>query len=100
MRVLVIYAHPLADSLAAALHRVILETLRRGGHQIDDCGHYAESFDPVLSAAERRAYNTASPDLRGVAEHVAVAGRAWRFLETRPLPGDGPAAGRQGRLRA
>jgi NAD(P)H dehydrogenase (quinone) len=71
MRVLVIHAHPLADSLAAALHRVIIETLRHAGHEVDDCDLYAEGFDPVLSASERRAYNTATPDLSGLAEYVA-----------------------------
>lgn len=71
MRVLVVYAHPLADSLAAALHRVITETLRGVGHQVDDCDLYAEAFDPVLTASERRAYNSATPDLSAVAEHVA-----------------------------
>jgi len=70
MRVLVIYAHPLADSFAAALHRAVVETLRRGGHEVDDCDLYAERFDPVLTPAERRAYNTPTPDLSGVAEHV------------------------------
>jgi putative NADPH-quinone reductase len=71
MRVLVIYAHPLADSFAAALHRTIVAGLQRSGHAVDDCDLYAEGFDPVLSAAERRAYNTPDPDLTGVAEHVA-----------------------------
>jgi len=71
MRVLVIYAHPLADSFAAALHRAVVAVLRRGGHEVDDCDLYAEGFDPVLSAAERRRYNTPSPDLAGVSEHVA-----------------------------
>lgn len=71
MRVLVLYAHPLADSFAAALHRAIAVTLQRGGHEVDDCDLYAEGFDPVLTAAERRAYNTLTPDLSGVAEHVA-----------------------------
>src|ERR1700676_3496853 len=71
MRVLVIYAHPLADSFAAVLHRAIVAGLQRSGHEVDDCDLYAEGFDPVLSAAERRAYNTPSPDLAGVAEHVA-----------------------------
>ena len=71
MRVLVIYAHPLADSFAAALHRVVVATLRRGGHEVDDCDLYAEGFDPVLTADERRAYNTPAPDLSAVAEHVA-----------------------------
>src|SRR6185437_8722847 len=71
MRVLVLYAHPLADSFAAALHRAVVAQLRRGGHDVDDCDLYAEGFDPVLRAGERRAYNTPDPDLSGVAEHVA-----------------------------
>lgn len=71
MRVLVLYAHPLADSFAAALHRAIVAGLRRSGHEVDDCDLYAEGFDPVLSAAERRDYNTPSPDLASVAEQVA-----------------------------
>jgi putative NADPH-quinone reductase len=71
MRVLVLYAHPLADSFAAALHRAVVAALRRGGHQVDDCDLYAEGFDPVLSAAERRHYNTPTPDLSGVASYVA-----------------------------
>ena len=71
MRVLVLYAHPLADSFAAALHRTVVATLRQAGHEVDDCDLYAEGFEPVLSAAERRDYNTPNPDLSGVAGHVA-----------------------------
>jgi NAD(P)H dehydrogenase (quinone) len=71
MRVLVIYAHPLGDSFAAALHRMIVTALRQSGHEVDDCDLYAEGFDPVLNARERRAYNLPNPDLSGVAEHVA-----------------------------
>ena len=65
MRVLVLFAHPLADSFAAALHRAVVAKLRQGGHEVDDCDLYAEGFDPVLSAAERRAYNTPSPGFVG-----------------------------------
>jgi NAD(P)H dehydrogenase (quinone) len=71
MRVLLIYAHPLADSFAGALHQRIVAALCRSGHEVDDCDLYAEGFDPVLSAPERRAYNTPSPDLAAVATHVA-----------------------------
>jgi len=70
MRVLVIYAHPLADSFAAALHRTVVAALQRAGHEVDDCDLYAEGFDPVLTGAERRAYNTERPDLSAVAAHV------------------------------
>ena len=71
MRVLVLYAHPLPDSFAASLHSAIVGALRRRGHEVDDCDLYAEGFDPVLSAAERAAYNSETPDLAGIAAHVA-----------------------------
>ena len=70
MRVLVIYAHPLADSFAAALHRTVVEALTTAGHEIDDCDLYATGFDPVMTAPERRAHNTPNPDLSAVEHHV------------------------------
>jgi len=70
MRVLVIYAHPLADSYAAALHRAVVETLTAAGHEVDDCDLYADGFDPVMTAPERRAHNTPTPDLSAVTSHV------------------------------
>ena len=71
MRVLVLYAHPLATSFAAALHQRVLAALRRGGHEVDHCDLYAEGFDPVLTPEERRAYNTTQPDLAAVESYVA-----------------------------
>ena len=71
MRVLVVYAHPLSDSFAAVLRDAVVARLRATGHEVDLCDLYAEGFDPVLTAAERRAYNTASPDLSGVNPYVA-----------------------------
>ena len=56
MKVLVIHAHPVETSFNAGLHRLIVERLRAGGHEIDDCDLYAENFDPRLSRAERLAY--------------------------------------------
>ena len=70
MRVLVIYAHPLADSFAGALHRTVVEALIGAGHEVDDCDLYAIGFDPVLTAPERRAHNTQHPDLSAVEHHV------------------------------
>jgi NAD(P)H dehydrogenase (quinone) len=52
------------------LHARIVTVLRRSGHQVDDCDLYSEGFDPVLTAAERRTYNTQSPDLAAVAPYV------------------------------
>ncbi len=71
MRVLVIYAHPLADSFAAALHHAVVAALEQAGHEVDDCDLYAMGFDPVMTAAERRAHNTEHPDLSAVEHHVA-----------------------------
>ena len=57
MKVLLLYAHPVETSFGAALHRLIVERLVAGGHEVDDCDLYAEEFDPRLSRAERLAYN-------------------------------------------
>jgi NAD(P)H dehydrogenase (quinone) len=71
MRVLVVYAHPLDDSYAAALRDTVVATLRAGGHVVDLCDLYEEAFDPVLSAHERRYYRDTPDNLGGVSEHVA-----------------------------
>src|SRR4029077_5328051 len=71
MRVLVVYAHPLSDSFAAALRDAVVAQLGAAGHEVDHCDLYAEGFDPVLTAPERRAYNTANPDLNAVDPYVA-----------------------------
>ena len=71
MRVLLLYAHPLADSFAAALHRAVVGALTAAGHEVDDCDLYAEGFDPVMTAPERRAHNTPHPDLTAIESHVA-----------------------------
>src|SRR5437588_3842036 len=71
MRVLVVYAHPLSDSFAAALRDTVVARLQAGGQEVDRCDLYAEGFDPVLTAPERRAYNTATPDLTAVEAHIA-----------------------------
>jgi putative NADPH-quinone reductase len=70
MRVLVLFAHPLADSFAAALHRAVVGALGEAGHEVDDCDLYATGFDPVMTAPERRAHNTPNPDLSAVEHHV------------------------------
>src|SRR5258708_40182573 len=57
MRILVVYAHPLPDSYNAAIHRTVVESLAAEGHEIDDLDLYAENFDPVLGADERRCYH-------------------------------------------
>ena len=70
MKVLVVFAHPLSDSYAAAIRQVALQALAKHGHEIDELDLYATDFDPRLSAVERAAYMTGSPDATAVADHV------------------------------
>ena len=55
MRILVVFAHPLETSFVSALHVRVVETLRAGGHGVDDLDLYAEKFDPVMSREQIRA---------------------------------------------
>jgi NAD(P)H dehydrogenase (quinone) len=71
VRVLVIFAHPRADSFCAALHGAVLAALRDAGHAVDDLDLYAERFDPVLSAAERGVYHSVGGNLAGIEGYVA-----------------------------
>jgi NAD(P)H dehydrogenase (quinone) len=56
MRILVLYAHPVATSFAGRLREGIVDALRRGGHEVDDCDLYAEKFNPVMSPETYRNY--------------------------------------------
>ncbi len=57
MRVLYLYCHPLPESFRAAIMAEIRAGLRQAGHEVDFCDLHAESFNPVLSAEERRGYH-------------------------------------------
>jgi len=50
MRILVLYAHPLATSFVGVLHQRTVETLRARGHEVDDLDLYAEKFNPAMSS--------------------------------------------------
>lgn len=69
-KALVLFAHPLEDSFAASLHRAVVGTLASRGWQVDDCDLYAEGFDPVLSAAERRGYHDVPQNIEPVRAYV------------------------------
>jgi putative NADPH-quinone reductase len=70
MRVLLLHCHPLGDSYSAALRDAAAQALRDAGHEVDLCDLYAEGFDPVLSAGERRLYLDESRNREPVHEHV------------------------------
>jgi NAD(P)H dehydrogenase (quinone) len=69
-RVLVLFAHPCEESFSAALKTTVVDTLTRRGWEVDLCDLYAEGFDPVLTAAERRGYLTIPDNCGPVQAHV------------------------------
>jgi putative NADPH-quinone reductase len=70
MRVLVLFAHPVETSFAASLHAKLVATLRRGGHDVDDCDLHEEGFDPVMSRQDRIDYHDVTMNRRRVAPYV------------------------------
>lgn len=57
MRILVVHAHPVETSYNRALYDTVVNTLRGGGHDVDECRLYDEEFDAVLSREERLRYH-------------------------------------------
>ena len=96
MRVLVVYAHPLQTSFVSALHRRVVETLRAGGHDVDDLDLYAEKFDPILSAGQMRNYVDVPANAAGVESYVARLRAAEALVLTFPVWFDGLPAILQG----
>ena len=70
MRILVLFAHPVETSFAAALHSKLVATLRRRGHDVDDCDLHAEGFDPVMSREDRVEYHDVRVNRRRVGPYV------------------------------
>lgn len=85
MRVLVLYAHPVETSFQAAVHRTVVDALRRAGHQVDDCDLYAEGFDPVLSRQERIDYHDLALNRRNVDPYVERVMRTEAIVLVYPV---------------
>jgi NAD(P)H dehydrogenase (quinone) len=56
MKTLVVHAHPNTESFNASLFRLAVDTLKKGGHEVETIDLYAEGFDPVMTLEERKAY--------------------------------------------
>ncbi len=96
MRVLVVYAHPLATSYLAAAHARVVETLRGRGREVDDLDLYQERFDPVLSPEQMRRYVDARTNTREVASYVERLRAADALVLIFPVWFDGLPAIMQG----
>jgi NAD(P)H dehydrogenase (quinone) len=71
MRILLVLAHPLAESFAAGVARTARDALEAGGHKVDLLDLYQEDFDPRLTGSERAGYFDIPYDSSGVANLVA-----------------------------
>jgi NAD(P)H dehydrogenase (quinone) len=82
VRALVLYAHPCEDSFAAALRDTVTGALGSRGWDVDLCDLYAERFDPVMSAEERRGYHAVPANRMPVQSHVdrLLAAQALVFV--------------------
>ena len=96
MRILVVYAHPLETSFIAALHLRAVETLRAGGHSVDDLDLYAERFDPAMSREQFAHYVDTSVNTREVETYVKRLRGAEALVLVFPVWFDGLPAMMQG----
>jgi putative NADPH-quinone reductase len=79
VRVLILYANPVAKSFGASLHQETVKALQANGHDVDDCDLYAERFDPTLSEQERIRYHDVKVN------REPVSGYADRLLAAEAL---------------
>ncbi len=70
MHVLLIFAHPCADSFSAALRDAALDGLKAAGHTVELRDLYAEGFDPVLPTAQRAGYFDEHVSPSGLQSHI------------------------------
>jgi NAD(P)H dehydrogenase (quinone) len=96
LRILVVYAHPLETSFIASLHLRAVETLRAGGHSVDDLDLYAERFDPVMSREQFAHYVDTTANTREVELYVKRLRAAEALVLVFPVWFDGLPAMMQG----
>lgn len=92
MHTLVLYAHPCANSFNAAVHDVVTNTLHERGWDVDDCDLNAESFQPVLTDAERQAYHDIPDNIEPVRPYVERVLAAEALVFVFPVWNFGPPA--------
>lgn len=81
MNLLLILAHPKANSLNHALARCISDTATQSGHSVVFHDLYAENFDPVMTAAELERDATLPP---AIEQHCREAEKADRIAIVHP----------------
>ncbi len=92
MRVLYLYCHPLPESFHAGIRARALAGLATAGHAVDILDLYAEGFDPVLGAEERRRYHDTTANRRGLERWIARLEQADGLVVQFPTWCFGPPA--------
>lgn len=72
MKVLIVYAHPVAESFGAAMRDAAIRGLTKAGHELRMIDLYAENFEPRLSRQERIDYQDEDRNTKLIADHVAL----------------------------
>lgn len=70
MKCLVVYCHPAPESFGAALRDAAVAALSARGWELRVSDLYADGFDPVMRADERRSYNYGVPADPKLAPHL------------------------------
>lgn len=76
MDVLVVHAHPNPESLNRAIVDAAVRGLERAGHSVTPIDLYGDGFDPRMTTAERRAYESGEPILDEQVRRYAEAVRS------------------------
>lgn len=84
MQVLLVHAHPRADSFSSALNATVADALRNAGHAVELRDLYAEGFAPAMTAEERGRHHDIPRNLEGIADHVASLQRAEALVLVYP----------------
>src|SRR6056297_1986967 len=91
MHILLVYSHPCEESYGAALRDRAVESLKQAGHSVDLLDLYAEGFNPVLDADERRGYHTPGENEKPIADHLARLRKAEGLVFVYPTWWYGPS---------
>ncbi len=93
MDVVMVTAHPHADSFTAAAATAARRGMQRAGHSVVELDLYAIGFVPAMSAAERAAYHEATPLIDPMTiEHARLVRRAGALVFVYPTWWGGPPA--------
>ena len=99
MDVVMVTAHPHADSFTAAVATAARRGMLRAGHKVDELDLYAIDFVPAMSRAERAAYHEATPLIDPMTiEQARLVRQAGALVFVYPTWWGGPPAVMRGWL--